>query len=203
MFGLPKSTEINKLLPKKAIFERFKLRSDSRRLFDEQISRLAIVAEISPQTVNLTAGSEVAAIYVIHLTLKSADCDRKNIALLSKLIDQRLLFMLQYEETARLAVCRAGQVLLSEIVLVDALRLNLVGLELDEVWENIIASIGNIDPAAYNGDLDAAIKQSEYRKSLEKQLEVLKKQAYRETQPRRKLELVEKIRKIENQVETI
>lgn len=41
MFGLPKSTEINKQLPKKVIFEKFKPNTTDRKLFDEQISRLA------------------------------------------------------------------------------------------------------------------------------------------------------------------
>lgn len=58
MLGLPKSTEINKLLPKKAMFDKFKSNAADRKLFDEQISRLTIVAEISPQTVNITAGAD-------------------------------------------------------------------------------------------------------------------------------------------------
>lgn len=55
MFGLPRSTEIKKPLPKKAIFDRFKPRPDERKLFDEQINRLVIVAEISPQTLAVAA----------------------------------------------------------------------------------------------------------------------------------------------------
>lgn len=61
MLGLPKSTEISKQLPKKAIFDRFKPSPADRKLFDEQINRMAIIAEISPQTVAIKAGAEVAA----------------------------------------------------------------------------------------------------------------------------------------------
>ncbi len=63
------------------------------KLFDEQINRLSIIAEISPQIV----------------ALKTAKCDKKNIALLSKLIDQRMLFVLQSSESARLSVYRRRQ----------------------------------------------------------------------------------------------
>ena len=71
MFGLPKTTEINKQLPKKAIFEKFKPNAADRKLFDEQINRLSIVAEISPQTVSIAADEEVAAIYIILVLMKT------------------------------------------------------------------------------------------------------------------------------------
>ena len=48
MLGLPKATEIARPLPKKAVFEMFKPNPADRKLFDEQINRMAIVAEISP-----------------------------------------------------------------------------------------------------------------------------------------------------------
>ena len=70
MLGLPRSTEISKQLPKKAIFYRFKPSPADRKLFDEQISRMAIVAEISPQTVAIKASEDVSAVYVIQVTLK-------------------------------------------------------------------------------------------------------------------------------------
>lgn len=114
MLGLPKSTEIFKALPKKAIFERFSPSPSDRRLFDEQINRLSIVAEISPQTVAIKAGANVTAVYVVLVTLKTVACAPKNIALLSKLISQRMLFVLQFGDRAKLAVYRAEKVLMSD-----------------------------------------------------------------------------------------
>ena len=144
MLGLPKSTEINKPLPKKAVFDKFKPSPADRKLFDEQINRMAIVAEISPQTVRIAAGTDIAAVYVILVTLKVPECDKKNIALLSKLIDQRMVFALEYEDTVCLAVYRAERVLISEGKLIDACKLSLSGLDIGTVWENIIAEISGI-----------------------------------------------------------
>ena len=107
MLGLPKSTEISKQLPKKAIFDRFKPKPNERKLFDEQINRMSIVAEISPQTVAIKASADARAVYVVLVTLKTPECDKKNIALLSRLIDQRMLFVLTYGDTVRLAAYRA------------------------------------------------------------------------------------------------
>jgi hypothetical protein len=61
MLGLPKTTEMNRQLPKNTIFDRFKPRAADRQRFDADIRRLAIVHEVSAATVNIAAGENVAA----------------------------------------------------------------------------------------------------------------------------------------------
>ena len=200
MLGLPKSTEINKLLPKKAIFDKFKPNAADRKLFDEQVSRLTIVAEISPQTVNIPAGADVASIYVILVTLKTAECNKKNIALLSKLIDQKMLFILQYGDSARLAVYRTEKVLMSESKAIDEWKLVLSGLDLGIIWENIIAEVGGIDLTC-GKDLDATIAENDRREKLHKQIAALEKKAMNERQPRRKWVLAEEVKRLKKELE--
>lgn len=202
MFGLPKSTEINKLLPKKAVFDKFKPDPVERKLFDEQINRMAIVAEISPQTVNVPAGADIAAVYVVLVALKTPECDKKNITLLSKLIDQRMVFALQHGNTARLAVYRAERVLVSESKPLDEWKLSLSGLDLGVVWENIVAGVGGIDLAG-GKDLDTTIALGEQRDKLAKQIAVLEKKAMSERQPRRKWEFVDEIKRLKQELEEI
>jgi len=195
MLGLPKSTEISKQLPKKAIFDRFKPSPADRKLFDEQINRMAIVAEISPQTVAIKAGAEVAAVYVILVTLKTPTCDAKNIALLSKLIAQQMLFVLAYGDDAQLAVYRADKVILSEKKSLAEWTLPLTGLDLSAVWENIIAQIGGIGLTG-GRDLDATIAENTRREKLTKQIAALESKAMKERQPRKKWEIAEEIKRL-------
>lgn len=199
MFGLPKSTEINKQLPKKAIFEKFKPNAADRKLFDEQINRLSIVAEISPQTVNIAACDEVSAVYIILVTMKTIDCDKKNIALLSKLIDQRMLFALEYENTVRFAAYRADRVLISEGKPIDDWKLKLTGLDLGALWDGIIVEIGEIN-LSEGVSLDEKIIENELREKLTKQITILEKKAMNEKQPRRKWDLVQDIRRLKEQL---
>ena len=199
MLGLPKTTEISKQLPKKAIFDRFKPSPADRKLFDEQINRMSIVAEISPQTVSIKASAEVAAVYVILVTLKTPECDKKNIALLSKLIDQRMLFVLAFGDNARLAVYRADKVLMSEKKPLAEWSLSLSGLDLGAVWENAIAQIGGIDLTG-GRDLDATIAENARREKLQKQLTALEKKAMSERQPRKKWELAEEIKRLKTEL---
>ena len=200
MLGLPKSTKLSRPLPKKAVFEMFKPSTADRKLFDEQINRMAIVAEISPQTLAVTASEEVSAIYVVLVSLKVKDCDKKNIALLSKLIDQRMLFVLQYGDNTRLAAFRAGKVLMSESKPINEWVLTLTGLDLEGIWENAIAQIGGID-LSDGKDLDATINESERRDKLANKIEALEKRTMSEKQSRRKWELAEELRKMKIELE--
>ena len=195
MLGLPRATELSKALPKKAIFDRFKPSPTDRRLFDEQINRMSIVAEISPQTVALKASEDISAVYVILVALKTNQCDKKNIALLSKLINQRMLFVLQSGENARLAVYHAGRVLMSANTPLTDWKLNLSGLDLEAVWENAIAQIGGIDLTGGKA-LNATIAENDRREKLTKQIMALEKKAMTERQPRKKWEFSEEIRRL-------
>ena len=200
MLGLPKSTEIYKPLPIKTVFDKFKLDAAARRLFDEQISGLAIVSEISPHTVNIASGSDISAVYVISVTLKTPDCDKRNIIFMSNLINQRMLFILEYENSARLAVYRIGKVILSGSKPIDEWELNLFGPDLTTIWENVIAQIGGIE-LTDDKSLDEVIIENAHREKLIKQIAVLEKKAMSEKQPRRKWEFVEEIKRLKNEVE--
>ena len=97
MYGLPPSTLINKPLYKKAVFEKFNLKAVERDRFDADISRMALVARVSPATVPaLAEGQEIKGFYVLQVTLKHQDYDVKNILLLQKLIPQKIVFALHY-----------------------------------------------------------------------------------------------------------
>ena len=45
MLGLPKATELNKQLPKKAIYAKFKMNTTEKEKIDKDISRITIVNE--------------------------------------------------------------------------------------------------------------------------------------------------------------
>jgi len=201
VLGLPKATQINKQLPKKEIYALFKVESDDRKLFDEQISRLSIVAEISPRTTSIPQGESVSAIYVVSVSLKTPDCDKKNLILLSKLIDQRMVFVLEYEDRARLAVFRAGKLFQTEPKPTGELNIKLSGLDLGGVWERIIAQIGEIE-VSEDRTLDEQIAADDERAKLLKKIERLERQARNEKQPRRKLELAGEVKRLRKELET-
>ena len=199
MFNLPKSTELNRFIPKKAIYDKFKPTTAERKLFDDQINKITIVGEISNKTVNISQGEKVNAIYILLITMKTKECDKKNIALLSKLINQKILFALKYEDEVQFAAYRADRVLISEVKLFDSVELKLNGLDLDSIWDNLIATIMGIS-LTKGKVLDESIIENEEKEKLMKQIAVLEKKAMNEKQPRRKWELADELSKLKKQL---
>lgn len=121
---------------------------------------------------------------------------------LSKLIDQRMLFALQYENTVWLAVYRAERVLVSMSKPFGDWNLPLSGLDLGAVWENMIAQIGGID-LIDGKNLDETIIVNERCEKLTKQIAALDKKAMDERQPRRKWEYAEEIKRLKTELEEL
>lgn len=201
MLNLPKSTEASKQLPKKAIYERFNLNTAAKDRFDADISKITIVNEISPNTVNIQKGAEISAFYVLLVILKRRDYDTKNIAMLSKLIPQNMLFLLQFEDKCQLAVYRT-RLICSEWKRLSDCEIKLSGLNLDKAWENVVVQVGEITVEGDNS-LDEQIALNQEREKLLKEIERLEKKARGEVQPRKKLELVQKIKNLKNKFEDL
>ena len=192
MFALPATTEIKKSLPKKAIYEKFGLKSAQRDAFDADISRIDIVNVVSPSTVpGLKEGERVKEFYVLLVALKRQHYDEKNILLLTKLIKQNMIFALVYNDMVRFAVVHEKLFVMDWEPLEDA-ALPLMGLDLDKVWEHLVTTIGKFEvmegvtveeQIAIDGEKLKKIKLIE---SLEKKLKV-------ERQPRKKYELYQQL----------
>lgn len=200
MLGLPKATETNKPLPKTLVCKQFTLTVQQRDRFDADISRMAIVNVVSPDTVPaLSAGESVKSFYVLAVSLKRKDYDAKNIAMLAKLIPQHLLFALQCGEEKQLAVFQE-KLFTSSWYRTDAIpHLSLNGLNLDSVWENIITTVGNFSIQGEN-TLKEQIQQDEERAKLQRQIELLERRCRQEKQPRRKMELFVEIQKLRQSI---
>ena len=192
MLGLPKSTEISKPLPKKAIYAKFNMNTAAKDKLDADISRIVIVNEVSPQTVKtLTATEEVPSFFVLLVSLKNKGYDERTIAQLSKLIDQKLLLVLEYKEECRLAVFHT-KLLQSGWQKTAECRVPLHGLDLREVWQNIVTRVGGIE-IEEGRSLEQQIEADERRAKIQKEIDRLERLARKETQPKKRFEIVQKI----------
>ena len=199
MLGLPKSTEINQQLPKKAIFQKFELKPAQRDHFDADISRLTLVNAISQNKLPaLQRGESIETIYVVDVALKRPNYDPKNIQMLSKLIPQKMLFALHFEDEIQLAIYHT-KLICGSWVPADAYELELLGTTTDLVWENLVKAIGGIEVEEGNSLVEQIVVDEE-REKLCKQISTLEVKARQERQPRRKLEMFEQLQKLRERV---
>ena len=199
MYNLPPQCAINKPLFKKAVFEKFNLKAAERDRFDADISRMALVARVSSATVPaLTKGKEIEGFYVLQVALKRKDYDPKNILMLQKLIPQKLIFALQFEEQTLFCIFHT-RLQQSAWMATDEAVITLQGLSLDDVWNNIVATIGGLDAQAEES-IEEQIIHREQREKLLRQIESLEKQCRTEKQTRKKFELHQQIIKLKEKL---
>ena len=199
MYGLPISTERKKQLPKKTIFAKFDLKPSQRESFDADIARIDIVAVVSSATVPaLSEGAEIKEFYILAVQMKRKEYDSKSIALLTKLIPQKMVLALQFEEQTQFAIYHTKLISSAWQPTEDA-TLSLSGLNLDAVWENIVKSIGQIEVESGN-TLAEQIASNDQRARLLAQIATFERKMVNEKQPHRKREYFEQIKKLKNQI---
>ena len=194
MLGLPKATELNKKLPKSAVYAKFQMNTAEKAKIDADISRITIVNEVSASKVNIAPGEKVQAFFVLQVVLKRREFNERTLIVLSKLIPQNMVLLLEYDGQAKLAVYHT-KLLQTPWSDPDTLSLAINGLNMDAVWENVIVQIGGIQVQEGN-TLDQQIAQDEQKAKLEKEIARLQKQLWTEKQPKKKFELLQKINRL-------
>lgn len=210
MYGLPASTIINKPLYKKAVFEKFNLKAAERERFDADISKMVLLAYVSPDRVPaLSEGKDIKGFYVLQVTLKHQDYDVKNILLLQKLIPQKIVFALHYSPPLGEVGRGLTQLCVFHTRLqqsdwrdTESTEIPLSGLSLDDVWQNIVAAIGGLDTQA-DESIEEQIINREQREKLLRQIEILEKRARIEKQTRKKYELHQKIQELKIKIKHV
>ncbi len=202
MLGLPKSTECKKALHKKDIFAQFDFSRTKRKDFDANFARLHIIHEVTPYTVNIPQGKSINGLYVIHITLKHAQYDKKSLQVLAKLLPYKVIFLLEY--------AGKGCIVLYHTVLfesawqaVDTLHIHIQGLDFDAVWENIVQQVGEFTLEEKQSgalSLEAQIAHNVEQDKIAREIARLEKKVWAEKQPRKKMELVERLRKIKERL---
>ncbi len=200
MYQLPPSTLINKPLYKKAVFEKFYLKTAERERFDADISRMTLVARVSTASVPaLKEGNDIKGFYVLQIVLKRKEYNEQNILLLHKLIPQQIVFALQYGEQTQLCIFHT-RFLQSEWQSDDDTVIPLQGLTLDAVWNNLVATIGGLDTTS-EVSIEEQILNREEREKLLQQIETLEKRCRTEKQTRKKYELHQELLKLKEELE--
>lgn len=198
MLGLPKSTELSRVLAKNNVYMKLNMNSKAKEAFDADISKITIVNEVSPVSTSIAAGDTVSRFFIVHILLKKESFSEKNIELLSKFIPHKTVFALEYEGKICLAVYET-KLIRNQFQPADETTLSLQGLSLDEVWANVVHTV-------QGGEWDEELTVTE---NVQHQIEIenilkeivrLEKQIKNEKQPKKKFELVQKMKKLKEKL---
>lgn len=201
MLGLPQTTEVKKIIPKRALYSKFELNTAEQKEFDAAIRQMTIVNEISVRTIPALQKQE-KAVFVLAVQLKQEGCGERLLQRLCRLIDQRLLLALCYEDKRQLALYFDNRILLNEFMPVAEQKVNLQGTSLNDIWEHLALQVAKLTPRA--GLTPASVIANAGRRAeTEAQIAALTKKMFAEKQARKKLTLREAINKLKKELEDL
>ena len=201
MLGLPQTTEVKKIIPKRALYSKFELNTAEQKEFDVAIRQMTIVNEISLRTIPALQKQE-KAVFVLAVQLKQEGCAERLLQKLCRLIDQRLLLALCYEDKLQMALYFDNRILLNEFMPVAEQKVNLQGTSLNDIWEHLALQVAKLTPCA--GLTPASVIASAGRRAeTEAQIAALTKKMFAEKQARKKLTLREAINKLKKELEDL
>lgn len=177
MLGLLSSIEMRKQIPKDVFFKSKEIKGSEKQRFDQQVHKFTVVGIISPQTVNIESGADISAIYVIEIQLNTKQYDSRIIDSLERL-GHKAIYLLSFDNLLQIAV-KEGLLFHSDWKKEDELNVELVGLNLDEVWANIVRRLGDLpDEGEFKDVIENAVRSA----AIRNQIEVLEKKMAKEKQ---------------------
>ena len=200
LLGLPEKSEIKKIVSKKQIYEKYSKEFNSirKKNFNDEIEKITFTNEISKYSVNCEEGKEVKRIFVIKIDLKNKNFSDENISLISKLFNQKIIFLLTNEDKFSLAIYQS-KLFKTKFNNLESFSLKIEGLNLDKIWENFVLFISGYQLTNEN-DLNTQIDIETKKEKLRKEIETLERQARKEIQVKKAFELHKKIKFLKNEL---
>ena len=175
MLNLPKSTQVDKLVPKERFYT--KESSKTKRFFINLIDKVIWANKISPTTLNISTQT-YPELQIFEVRIKSVDnVINKVILLIDSKIPYPVLFLLHFEDKMK-AILSIKQVTNEKTVIleqfetdwqdIEQLKLDLKGNSVDTIYENYLYQINSEFPLG--GNFEDRIVKYKQIKSIKKEI---------------------------------
>lgn len=210
MFNLPQSTEFNKRIPKQKFYDNLSVTPAIKRIFIEQIKSIHWANKIAATTVNVAEGEAVKEIEVFIVSLTKPELDEKVLHLIDKEIPYHILFLLEFndkyqawigykEKSDGNAAFKSVKYFHTDWLDKSEFELKLDGFDLDSIYSGFVHKIAEYESSNQWNEsltLEENVADIDRIQKLKKEIERLEKLARKETQPKKKFELVQQINKL-------
>lgn len=196
MLGLPSTTDVGRVLPKKAFYEHLGVSGKIKDDFVHKIERIVIENSIKPKTANIPAGENVPEVMVVRVELRQREVPEAVLRLVAEKNAHKLVFVCVYEEEACLAV------LLKSLVVgpwqsLDNLALEVRGENMDAFWDSIASQVvyGDVGVSAGAMSVEERFARDQRIAKLREEIARLDKRCRKEKQINRKNELFAQVKR--------
>lgn len=213
MLNFPKSTELNRKIPKQKFYEKADISKALRQLFVDQIEAVCWQNKLSPNTMNVEAGINVKELQVFSIELRQQHIDEKVLRCMDIAIDYHLLFLLNSDNLYRLCIGYKEKNPVNKKFAVKAyyytswlpladLHLAITGYNMDAIYTGFIEQIGREQVEIKSGEtLSKAVTRVLEIDALHKKITALGNKLNKEKQFNRQIEISNEIRRLKQQLE--
>lgn len=201
----PETTLVGKTVPKTAFYKNMEVNAHMKQRFVDDVAGVTWVAKIAPSTLNVADGKTVHEIAVFAMVLKSGVVPSDVLQLIDRQMPRHTVFLLQHEAMCCLYVNYkvwrdAGQrqfdvvkTYQSAWAKPDDVALSIEGSTMDAVFASFVRQIAGGQLDANTKDLHTAVMVDQEREQLQKSINAIERQARRETQPKKRFELHQRL----------
>ena len=198
MLGLPKSTEVSLTFNKKDIFANFEGTPKQKNLFNDDISSLKIVNELSQRSLPVEPSKTINGIFIIEVVPKYQEIHQEVIEMIFRMIPQHIVITLHYNDFIRLVI-HQSKTFMTEWMQIGY-TLDIEGLSIDEIWKHIVESIGNFQ-VSEGRTLENQIEYDSEIQAILLKIEKLETRKRNTKTPRMKYELHQQIQALTEELE--
>lgn len=214
MFNLPKTTVVNKVIPKVKFYEKTRADSKLKQLFIDDIEQIIWRNKLSKDTINLQDGSTVKEIEVFEINLKHKYLSKDILKTIDKFIPYHIFYVLSFEDEIKITIAYKENNKNNEnLMIVDSyyeskwmnkndcnIQLDLIN-SLDYVYNEFIKYLLPREISKSNDDIKSIIQNEKEIKLVEKEIEKLERNLKKEKQFNKKVELKKVLRENKKHLE--
>ena len=200
MLGLPRSTEVNRRIPKEKLYTNAVRSTELRDIIKEQMEAVFWRNKLADNTFNVSTGEEVDELQVFEVQLRQRGLDKRVLPVIAKAIPYKILFIFTFGNEAQAWIEAAGTFYNTGWFLLDKFAFKFDGLNLDVVYENLIRQIagGRLD---MGDSIAEAVDRDKLRQRLEREIAALERKIPLEKQFNRQVELNGELKRLRKELE--
>lgn len=140
MLGLPSTSYVGRVLPKRAFYENLKVSAQLKDDFVRKVERFEIAHSIKPSTTNIPEGEKVLEVLVLRVDLREREVPKAALKFIAENNQHKLVFACAYEGEVCLAVLLKKLVVGEWMPEGDA-SLDLRSESMDAFWDSLASQV--------------------------------------------------------------
>lgn len=191
MYGLPSTTDVDQVLPKKAFYEHLKLSGAVKDEFVQKIEELRVVASIKERSCGFAATDDVREILVLRVALKGDELPLGVLDAIAANNPNKLVFACAANGDVQFTVRRGG-LQVGEREPEDMAKLVLSGSTLADAWDSLCSQVVFGDAGGIG--VDTRIANQKRIAALKDDIAHLERAHAKEVQPAKRNALFKQIK---------